>query len=86
MGVGLDECEEKWTDAVRLLPRIAIALYGNADRAGDVYGTLNNKFGRWAADTARACNEMAHTGAPEGTDLKALIHSAESLAKELAAL
>ncbi len=85
IGMGLDECEEKWADAVRLLPRIAIALYGDADRAGDVYGTLNNKFGRWAADTARACNEMAHSGAPEGTDLKGLINSAESLAKELAA-
>ena len=85
-GMGLDECEEKWADAVRLLPRIAIALYGDADRAGDVYGTLNNKLGRWAADTARACNEMAHSGAPEGADLKALVNSAESLAKELAAL
>ena len=57
-----------------------------SDRAGDVYGTLNNKFGGWAADTARACNEMAHAGAPEGTDLKGLIKSAESLAKELAVL
>lgn len=85
-GMGLDACEERWADAVKLLPRIAIALYGDADRAGDVYGTLNNKFGRWSADAVRACNEMAHSGAPEGTDLKELIDSAESLAKELAAL
>ena len=86
IGLGLDECDAKWADAVKLLPRIAIALYGDADRAGDVYGTLNNKFTGWAADTARACNEMAHSGAPEGTDLKGLINSAESLAKELAVL
>lgn len=86
MGIGLDECEEKWSDAPRLLPRIAIALYGDADRAGDVYGTLNNKFGRWAADTVRACNEMAHSGAPETMDLKEFINSAESLAKKLAVL
>ena len=85
-GLGLDEFEEKWADAPRLLPRIAIALYGDADRAGDVYGTLNNRFGRWAADTVRACNEMAHSGASEGTDLKALINSAASLATKLAAL
>ena len=85
-GMGLNECEEKWADAPRLLPRVAIALYGDADRSGDVYGTLNNKFGRWAADTARACNEMTHSGAPEGTDLKGLITSAESLAAELASL
>jgi len=86
IGMGLDECEARWTDAPKLLPRIAIALYGDADRAGDVYGTLNNKFGRWAADTARACNEMAHSGAPKGADLKELINRAETLAKELAAL
>lgn len=86
IGMGLDECETRWTDAPRLLPRIAIALYGDAERAGDVYGTLNNKFGPWAADTARACNEMAHSGAPKGADLKELINRAETLAKELAAL
>jgi len=86
IGMGVDEYEEMWTDAPRLLPRIAIALYGDADRAGDVYRTINNKFGLWAADTARSCNEMAHSGAPEGTDLKGFINSAESLAKELAAL
>ena len=86
IGMGVDEYEEMWADAPRLLPRIAIALYGDADRAGHVYGTLNNKFGPWAADTARSCNEMAHSGAPEGTDLKEFINSAESLAKELAAL
>ena len=86
IGMGVDEYEEMWADAPRLLPRIAIALYGDADRAGDVYRTINNKFGLWAADTARSCNEMAHSGAPEGTDLKGFINSAESLAKELAAL
>ena len=81
-----EEREEKWAEAAKLLPRIAIALYGDAGRAGDVYGTLNNKFGGWAADTARACNEMAHSGAPQGSDLKDLINSAESLAKELSIL
>ena len=86
IGLGLDECEARWADAVKLLPRIAIALYGDANRAGEVYGTLNNKFGGWATDTVRACNEMAHSGAPEGTDLRGLINSAESLAKELAGL
>ena len=64
---------EKWADAVKLLPRIAIALYGDADRAGDVYGTLNNKFGAGQTDTARRATKMAHSGAPEGTDLKHLI-------------
>ena len=67
-------------------PRIAIALYGDPDRAGDVYGTLNNKYDRTAADTVRECNEMAHTGAPAGADLKELISRSASLAMDLAAL
>ena len=85
-GMAAEEREEKWAEAAKLLPRIAIALHGDAGRAGDVYGTLNNKFGGWAADTVRACNEMAHSGAPQGSDLKDLINSAESLAKELSIL
>ena len=85
-GVSLDDCEAMWVATDRLLPRIAIALYGDPDRAGDIYGTLNNKYGRTAADTVRECNEMAHTGAPAGTDLKELISRSESLAMDLAAL
>ena len=84
-GMSLDDCEAMWAATDRLLPRIAIALYGDPDRAGDAYGTLNNKFGRMAADTVRACNEMAHSGAPAGTDLKDLIFRSESLATNLAA-
>ena len=84
-GVGLKECDDKWSDATRLLPRIALALYGDADRAGDVYGTLSSKFGGWAADCTRSCNEMSHSGAPAGTDLKDLINRCESLAEKLAA-
>jgi len=79
-------CEELWTREARLLPRIAIALYGDAQRAGDVYGGLNNRYGPWAADTVRSCNELSHTIADASVDLKALIRSAESVAERLAAL
>ena len=82
IGMGLDECEEKWADAVKLLPRIAIALYGDADRAGDVYGTLNNRLGGWAADTARACNEMAHSGPRSGGDRPQGPHQQRRVARQ----
>ena len=85
-GMSLDECEETWAAADKLLPRVAIGLYADPDRAGDVYGTLNNKFGSWAADTVRDCNTMTHSGAGEGTDLKELVSRSESLATNLAAL
>ena len=83
-GMSLDECEETWAAADRLLSRLSVGLYGDLDRAGDVYGTLNNRFGRWAGDTVRDCNEMMHSGAGTGTDLKDLISRSESLATKLA--
>jgi hypothetical protein len=86
MGLSHAECEQVFAAATKLLPRIAIALYGDPDRAGDVYSTLNNKFGPSTADTARDCNEMAHGGAGPGIDLRSLINRTESLAERLAAL
>jgi len=64
---------------------LAIALFGEPEKAGDVYGTLNNKYGRWAADIARKCNELTHTGAGPGDDLRDLINQSEKLAKSVAA-
>ena len=85
-GMNHSDYEELWTREARLLPRIAIALYGDARRAGDVYGGLNNRYGTWAADTVRTCNELSHSIADASIDLKDLIRRAESLAKKLAAL
>ena len=85
-GLGFNECDQKWDDAARLLQRIAIALYGDADRAGDVYGTLRNKFGHPAVKTVRDCNQQTHSGAAPTADLKDLINRAEHLAEKLAAL
>ena len=84
-GMSHKECEAVWDNAVRLMPRIAIAFYGNADRAGDVKNRLNNKFGPWASATVSECNRATHTGADEGTDLRDLIRRAEDLAQRLAA-
>ena len=85
-GMGLDECEDAWAEAVKLVPRIAIALYGDAQRHSDVYGTLNRKFGRQATDTVKSCDKMTHVKADPGLDLEDLVNRAEILAKNLAAL
>ena len=79
------DCEEMWASEVKLLPRIAIALYGDAQRAGDVLGSLNNRYGRWAGDTVVSCNRLSHTAADNSLDLKDLIRRSESLAERLAA-
>jgi hypothetical protein len=44
----------------KLLPRLALALYDDATRAGDVLGTLNRDYGPWSADVVQACNRGAH--------------------------
>lgn len=44
----------------KLLPRLALALYDDPTRAGDVLGTLNRDYGPWSADVVQACNKGAH--------------------------
>ena len=85
-GMSHRDCDEVWAREARLLPRIAIALYADAQRAGDVIGSLNNRYGRRAGDTVVSCNRLSHTAADDSIDLKDLIRRAESLAEELAAL
>ena len=86
LGMSFAECEQLWEKSPRLLPRVAIALYGEADRGGDVYRTLHNKFGAWAVKTIKECNKFTHSGVLEGADLKDLIRRSESLAGKIAKL
>jgi hypothetical protein len=51
--------EEDLATATTLVPKVALALFGDGARAGEVYGTLN-RAGPWAADALRACNEGSH--------------------------
>jgi hypothetical protein len=43
-----------------LTARAALALFGDAERGGEVLTKLNGWGGRWAGDTYRACNKGAH--------------------------
>jgi hypothetical protein len=64
--------------------RMALALFDDPDRSGDVYAGLNNRYGRWAGDTFRAVNDGAH-GDYTG-DLPKLIHQTRDLTAKLRAL
>ena len=44
----------------KLLPQLAFALFDDPQRAGDVYGRLNNALGYWAGDLVRDLNTGAH--------------------------
>lgn len=77
------QVEEVLSDARTLMQQLALALFDDPDRGGEVYTRLN-RWGRWAGDTARACNEGAH-GAYQG-DISPLIDHAEQLVEKLEAL
>jgi energy-coupling factor transporter ATP-binding protein EcfA2 len=62
---------------------MALALFDDPSRAGDVYAGLN-RFGRWAGTAFRAANEGAH-GEYAG-DLSKLVRDARDLATRIGAL
>jgi recombinational DNA repair ATPase RecF len=64
--------------------RVALALFDNPQRAGEVYARLNSQFGPWAADTFRAINDGAH-GEYAG-DLSTLLRDTRELAAKLRAV
>ncbi|MGC9671225.1 AAA family ATPase [Planosporangium sp. 12N6] len=65
----------------RLTTTLALALFDDADRGGDVLGYLNRRYGRWAADTYQACRKGVH-GAYSG-DLHLLVDDTRRLAEAL---
>lgn len=65
--------------ATTLYRHMALALFDDAGRSGDVLGTVNNRFGRDAADAMKAANAGVHETVP--VDLRAI----ERLARALAA-
>ena len=85
-GMNAEECEHVLQGAVKLLPRIALALYGDADKGNDVYRTLQNKYGGWAVNIVKECNSTTHSGISEGSDVKSFIRHCEALADHMLAL
>jgi recombinational DNA repair ATPase RecF len=83
-GVPFDAIEARLDDAGKLLPRLALAMFGDAARAGDVLGALNGKQGSWAADCAKALSKGAH-GIVD-TDPMSLVQDSRKLANEIAKL
>ena len=53
--------EDALAAATKQMPRLALAIFDDASRGGEVYEWLNQRCGRWAADTVRAANEGSHT-------------------------
>ena len=68
----------------KLLPRLALALYDDAERASEVLATLNRSYGPWSADVVQACNKGAHGVVPG--DGIGFVRDTEKLVNRLLAL
>lgn len=74
--------EDVFERNVKLMPRLALALFDDPDKTGDVYTTLKNKIGPWQVDTVKLCNEGAHKGFPGG-DPRGFVENVKQLVAEL---
>ena len=79
------EIEALFSTHTRLLPRLALALSDDAEKAGEVYTVVKNRFGAWQADTVRICNEGAHKGF-SGDDPVKFVRNVEQLAEKILTL
>ena len=73
-----------FNDTVKLLPRLALAFFDDADKAGDVYARLN-RIGKWQVDAVKTCNTGSHKGL-ERADASSLVRNVEQLVAEISSL
>lgn len=78
------EVEAILQDATTLYPLLALALFDDAGRGGDVLAKLNGRWGRAAGDAVTRANRGAHE--PVGRGLRDLVSAAARLAREIADL
>lgn len=81
-GVPHADVEDLIERCPKLYPRMALALFDDEKRAGDVLTRLNRTWGPWAASTFRECNEGAH-GGPTVADLRDLVSRTRDLVARL---
>ena len=77
-----DEVERLFETHVKLIPRLALAFFDDAEKAGDVYARLKNQIGPWQVETVKFCNEGSHKGFPGG-DARNFVGNVKQLANEL---
>ncbi|HLH71623.1 MAG TPA: AAA family ATPase [Candidatus Dormibacteraeota bacterium] len=77
------EVDAELERASKTINRMALALFDDRNRAGDVYTTLNRRFGAWASDLLTALNRATHRG---GNSVMGLIQATERLVGRIRAL
>jgi len=82
-GKSLGEVEEALAKSGKLTTLAALAFWDDRERGGEVMARVN-KYGGWAGDAFKQCNDGAHK--EFAGDLKGLINDTEKLAERLQAL
>ncbi|MEF9903462.1 hypothetical protein [Streptomyces sp. P9-A2] len=87
LGTGLPhaEIEQHIAKARKLTELASLALYGEADRAGEAMTDLTRAYGSQATDHIRWCNKGTHEAVPVG-DVEDIIRRTADLAKAVRAL
>ena len=49
-------------EADKTMPRLALGIFDDPSKGGEVYRWLNERVGSWASDTVRACQAGTHEG------------------------
>lgn len=82
-GKAAEEIEEALTKGAKLTPLAALAFFDDREKGSDVMARVN-KYGGWAGDAFKQCNEGAHK--EYAGDVKQLIRDTEKLAERVMAL
>ena len=77
-GERVAEVDALLESARTLTQTMALALFGDMSRGGDVLAGLNHRFGHWAGDVFQACQRAVHGGT--GASLRQLVNDTDRLA------
>jgi recombinational DNA repair ATPase RecF len=77
-GIGREDVEKRLEDAEKVAQKLALVLFSDAGRSGDVLARLNKERKDYA-DVLRAANEGAHGAASEMEPME-MVNAAEKLA------
>jgi hypothetical protein len=77
-GERVAEVDALLESARTLTQTVALALFGDTSRGGDVLAGLNHRFGHWAGDVFQACQRAVHGGT--GAPLRQLVNDIDRLA------
>lgn len=80
-----ESIEELFETHAKLVPRLALALFDDPDRGGEVMSRVSSQFGRREADAVAECNRGSHEGFG-GDDAIQFVRDVERLAKAIAGL